>query len=129
MSLNRLEGNLLFSSYPNFHVSQKDQEIKLLKTQSGSYIALSIHPHTQAFLQHFIFFLSLLLQCRWPSPDCFLQEIEQPFFFGTEYILLLRKREKKMKCLCFEIQDEFLFKEQFKSAKMEVNFILYTNIS
>lgn len=76
----------------NFYISQKDQGKRLLKPRVVVTLH-SVHTHTyiQAFLQDFFFLL--LIQCRWPSPDCFRQEIEQPFLFWNR-IYLTAEREK-----------------------------------
>lgn len=74
----------------------------------------------QAFLQHFIFLSRCFYSVGGLLPIAFWQEIEQPFFFGTEYILLLREREgKKWSVYVLKFYDEFLFKDQFRSRKME----------
>lgn len=87
-----------------------------LTTQNASYIALG-DAHTHRLL--FSYFPPLLLlQCRWPSLDCFWQEIEQPFLFGTE-LLRVEKTNNKKKCLCLRFYYEFDLRNNLSPEKWE----------
>ena len=60
------------------------------------------------------------------------QEIEQLFFFGTEYVLLLREKEKKKEMFMFwNLIMDFCLKADLNLEKWKegLNFRLCTNIS